>query len=62
MTSPGKFKKRNNGLQKKMPNRKKRNTECNFLHRRQNENFAKLQRQIEETNRYKSDPERNEVN
>ena len=45
-----------------MPNRKKRNTECNFLHRRQNENFAKLQRQIEETNRYKFDPERNAVN
>ena len=40
-------------------NRKNRNTECNFIHRRHNENFVKLRRKIEESIRYKSEPDGN---
>ena len=38
------------------------NTECNFFHKRHNENFLKLRRKIEEAIIYKSDPEGNAVN
>ena len=34
----------------------------NFIHRRNNENFVKLQKKIEESIRFKSDPEGNVVN
>ena len=60
--SPTKFKKRTNGLQNRKPNKKNRNTKCNFIHLRHNENFVKLRRKTEETIRYKSDPEGTESN
>ena len=57
-----KIQKTDNGLQNRRANRKNRNAGCNFIHRRNNENFFQLRRKIEESIRFKSDPEGNVVN
>ena len=60
--SPRKFQNRTNDLRYRRPSRKNRNTEYDFIHRRRSENFVKLRRKIEESIRYKSNPEENVVN
>ena len=62
MKSSRKSQKRTNRTQYRRPNRKNRLAGCNFIHRRNNENFVKLQKKIEESIRFKSDPEGNVVN
>ena len=57
-----KIQKRTNCLQNRKPNRKNRNAGCNFIHRRSDVNLFQLRRKIEESIRFKSDPEGNAVN
>ena len=54
--------KRTNRTQYRRLNRKNRLAGCNFIHRRNNENFVKLQEKTEKSIRFKSDPEGNVVN
>ena len=57
-----KIQKRTNCLQNRKPNRKNRNAGCNFIHRGSNVNLFQLRRRIEESIKFKSDPEGNAVN
>ena len=57
-----KIQKRTNCLQNRKPNRKNRNAGCNFIHRGSNVNLFQLRRKIEESIKFKSDPEGNAVN